>query len=120
MNVVSYLAISNISEAGFRATFRDVVGNWVYRGSETRSCLTPRPLFQYFCSERSEQMADKHMFSTLEVELFRHISAGQDDHPPPNAALHSCPRLLPLPVDLLTCDGTAELPRASQACRFAL
>ena len=52
--------------------------------------------------------------------MFRHISAEQDDHPPPNAGLHSCPRHLPLSVDLLTCDRTTELPRASQACRFRL
>ena len=64
----------------------------------------------------------------LELKLFRHISAGQDDHPPPDAGLHPRPRLRPFPLHLLlhpllllACHGTTELPRsASQACRFPL
>ena len=37
LNIVSYPAVSNISEAGFWVTFEDVVGNWDDRSSETRS-----------------------------------------------------------------------------------
>ena len=48
LNVVSYPAVSNTSEAGFWVTFEDVVGNWDDRSSETRSRLILSP-FPSFC-----------------------------------------------------------------------